>query len=390
MTTVGYSTPYKGKFHLTKPSNPNGTWVPEDVDRYGFERWDPPDAGANQDPSQFGGGDADNDGRFMNDNGPVKNGKEGVIAYLTSAAAKQQPFFLVVSLVNPHDVLAYPTTAFEYGYNRKWVQGDIRLPATVDEDLSTKPSVQRQFLALTNVGLGHLTKPQQLNYINFYGNLMKSSDNYLVDVLDTLEEQGLFENTLIIRTSDHGELGMAHGGLRQKNFNFYEEALRVPLIYSNPRLYPKPVDSQAMVSHVDLLPTLASLFDVPPSARADWQGVDYSQVVLDPKAKAPQRYIVFTYDDYQSGQATGPYPGPFNHIISIREERYKLAKYYDANRSGGPYQWEMYDLETDPLETKNLAYRGYQRTKKEQREYLRLRKQLAAVTQKRLQPLTWR
>ena len=55
--------------------------------------------------------------------------------------------------------------------------------------------------------------------------------------------------------------------------------------------------------------------------------------------------------------------------------------------SGGPYQWEMYDLETDPLETRNLAYSGYQRTKREEKEYIRLRKQLAAVTRKRLPPL---
>src|SRR5579859_663946 len=387
MTTVGYSTPYKGKFHLTKAHNPSGTFVPEDVNQYGFQRWDPQDAGANQDPSEFGGGDADNDGRFMNDDGPVKTGKEGVIAYLNSDAPKQGPFFLVVSLVNPHDVLAYPKTAFENGYNRKWVQGDIRLPATVNENLSTKPAVQQQFLTLTNLGLGHLTKQQQINYINFYGNLMKSSDNYLVQVLDTLEERRMLENTLIIRTSDHGEMGLAHGGLRQKNFNFYEESLRIPLIYSNPKLYPKPQVSQAMVSHVDFLPTLASLFDVPKSARTGWQGVDYSQVVLNPKAKPPQKYIVFTYDDYQSGQPSGPYPGPLNHIVSIREERYKLAKYYDANCPDGPYEWEMYDLETDPLETKNLAYSGYKRTRKEQKEYLRLRRQLAAVTQKRLQPL---
>ena len=42
------------------------------------------------------------------------------------------------------------------------------------------------------------------------------------------------DNTLIIQTSDHGEMGMAHGGMRQKNFNFYEETLRVPLVYLQP------------------------------------------------------------------------------------------------------------------------------------------------------------
>jgi len=55
-------------------------------------------------------------------------------------------------------------------------------------------------------------------------------------VLDALEAQNLLDNTLVIRTADQCETGLAHGGLRQKNFNAYEEGLRVPLVYSNPRL----------------------------------------------------------------------------------------------------------------------------------------------------------
>jgi choline-sulfatase len=258
----------------------------------------------------------------------------------------------------------------------------------VHEDLSTKPRVQEEFLKLSTAGLGPLVTPQKkLNYINFYGNLMILADRYLVQMLQTLETEGLLENTLIIRTSDHGEMGLAHGGLRQKNFNFYEESLRVPLIYSNPKLYPKPAVSQAMISHVDHLPTLASLFGAPASARANWQGVDYSEVVLNPAAEPPQRYVVFTYDDYQSGQASEVYPRPNNHIVSIREERYKLAKYYDPAHPKVPVEWEMYDLLTDPLETTNLAYSGYQRTPHEEAEFHRLQADLAVVQQTRLHPL---
>jgi arylsulfatase A-like enzyme len=386
MKAAGYATPYKGKFHLTKPANADGAWAPGDVGKYGFERWNPPDSGANQSPSEFGGGDADNDGRCMDADGEMEAGQEGVLAYLRSGVPQQGPFFLVVSLVNPHDVLAYPNTAFDNGYDRAWLAGDIELPATVDEDLSTKPRVQQQFLALTNAGLGRLDPVQQRNYLNFYGNLIRSSDRYLVQVLDALDEQGLTGNTLVIRTADHGEMGMTHGGQRQKNFNMYEETLRVPLVYSNPRLFTRPVVSDAMVSHVDLLPTLASLFQAPDAARGDWQGVDYASIVLDPRAPATQDYIAFTYDDYQSGQPQPPYPGPRNHLVSIREARYKLARYYDPSQGRGPYEWEMYDLERDPLETKNLAYRGYTRTKTQQREYERLRAKLAAVERTRLQP----
>ncbi len=179
-------------------------------------------------------------------------------------------------------------------------------------------------------------------------------------------------------------MGLAHGGLRQKNFNFYEEALRVPLVYSNPKLFPRPASTNSMVSHVDFLPTLASLAGAPQSARANWQGVDYSSLVLNAgKAKPAQDYIVFTYDDYQSGQSSKPYPKPPNHIISIRERRWKLAKYYDVKRQKPP-QWEMYDLKHDPLETTNLAYPGFQRNAVQQAEYERLKQKLEEVRKTRL------
>jgi choline-sulfatase len=96
---------------------------------------------------------------------------------------------------------------------------------------------------------------------------------------------------------------------------------------------------------------------------------------------------VFTYDDFQSGQAKGPYPRPPNHVVSIREQRYKLARYYDVNGKV-PDQWEMYDLETDPLERVNLAYKHYKRTAEQQRQYRRLRRKLKRVEQTRLKPLS--
>jgi choline-sulfatase len=387
MSAAGFNVVYKGKWHCSKPAG--ATWVPSDIGKYGFARWDPPDAGANQSISEAGGGTTNNDGRFMNANiaGDWQNGMEGALAYLTSQAAAQQPFFMIISLVNPHDVLFYPKSYIDAGYDDSWLAGDIHIPATDGEDLSTKPRVQQQFLDLTQA-LGRLVTPQmKRNYINFYGNLMKSSDNYLVNVLDTLEQENLIGNTLVIRTADHGEMGLTHGGQRQKNFNFYEEATRIPLVYSNPNLYKGPFSSTALVSHVDFLPTIASLFNAPSSARADWQGIDYSSLVLNPSAPPVQDYTVFTYDDYQSGQVHGPYPTPPNHIASIREERYKLAEYYDAT-GHVPSEREMYDLLKDPLETVNLADKGYHRTREQQKEYERLLLKLQVVKAKRLQPLS--
>lgn len=386
MSAAGYSVVYKGKWHLSKPLS--SIYSPADLAQYGFDRWNPPDAGANQDISEAGGGTVNHDGRFMDSVGDVEDGAEGALQYLNSVAAGQQPFFMVISLVNPHDVLFYPSTYTDAGYDDSWLEGPIGLPATVNEDLSTKPSVQKQFLNLFDL-TGPLPTPRmKRDYLNFYANLIKASDAYMVDVLDALTETGLLDDTVVIRTADHGEMGLAHGGLRQKNFNFYEESLRVPLIYSNPKLYERPYTSRVLVSHVDFLPTIASLFGAPESARAEWQGIDYSKKVPNPASRSTrEEYVVFTYDDYQSGQASGPYPQPPNRIVSIRERRWKLAKYYDPEGNVPP-QWEMYDLNGDPLERNNLAHRGYRRTPEQQRNYRRLKEKLARVQKTRLQPLS--
>ena len=386
VAAAGYTPVYKGKFHCNKPAN-GSTWVPQDVNQYGFTRWNPPDAGANQDIPEEGGGSYDNDGRFMNAQGTADAGTEGAVQYLSSVAAQSQPFFMVVSLVNPHDVLFYPKTYTSGGYDSSWLDGEIEPPATVDEDLSTKPTVQAQFLKIFNASGPIPTTEMKRNYLNFYGNLMKASDAYLVKLLDTLAAEGLLADTLVIATADHGEMGTAHGGMRQKNFNAYEESTRVPLVYSNPRLWKRPETTDALVSHVDFLPTLASLVGAPSAARAPWEGVDYSAQILGGSARPPQSYTVFTYDDVQSGQSSGPYPKPPNHIVSIRERRYKIARYYDA-AGKVPDQWELYDLQTDPLERVNLAHRGHKRTREQQRQYVRLRRKLAQVEQTRLQPLS--
>src|ERR1700761_746413 len=405
MSAAGYDVVYKGKWHCAKSQQeeeelPNPEAKPSDLERYGFNRWDPPDAGANQSIPEAGGGYTHNDGRIIEDKGNYKEAKEGALQYLDSVATLQQPFFLVISLVNPHDVLFYPSRTFdESGYDASWLAGDIEVPPTNEEDLSTKPSVQEEFLKIFNLTGKPKKEAEKRAYLNFYGNLMRSSDNYLVEVLNKLEAKGLYEDTLIIRTSDHGEMGLSHGGLRQKNFNFYEESLKVPLVYSNPKMFPRPVTSDALVSHVDLLPTLASLAGAPKSARRDWQGVDYSDVVLNPhRGKEPQDYVAFTYDDFQSGQAHGPYPKQPNHVTSIREERWKLAKYSDIKtevKDGKPVekagpkppQWEMYDLKTDPNEEINLAFEGYERTPAQEAQFTRLKKKLERVEKQRLKPL---
>jgi hypothetical protein len=78
--------------------------------------------------------------------------------------------------------------------------------------------VQAQFLRLFNASGPIPTPRMKREYLNFYGNLMKSSDAYLVKLLDTLQATGLLENARD-RDGRPRRDGHGHGGLRQKNFN---------------------------------------------------------------------------------------------------------------------------------------------------------------------------
>jgi arylsulfatase A-like enzyme len=396
MKGAGYDVAYKGKWHLSKPIGDD--WAPEDLSRFGFDRWNPPDGGANQFIEQ-GGGNPDSprhDDRYMHDDGPVEAGEEGVLAFLESRVGNTKPWCLIVSLVNPHDVLFYPgardaevPTYVEAGYLPEdgWFDGDIGLPPTWDENLWTKPKAQRRFVRrMTALGRPE-TREERLGYLNFYGNLMKLVDGYLVEILEKLEETGQLNSTVVVRTSDHGEMGLAHT-MQQKNFNFYEETLRVPMVYSNPELFPAPRTSEELVSHVDLLPTLAALVEAPKAAQSpDWAGVDYSKHVLRKRKDKTQQRIVFTFDDWQGGQANKQsYVPPPNRIVSVRERRWKLAKYYDP-AGEKKAQWEMYDLKKDPYERRNLAHRPKRMTPQQRRQFNRLRKQLRRIQHTTLAPL---
>ena len=177
VAAAGYTPVYKGKFHCNKPAN-GSTWVPSDVNNYGFTRWDPPDAGANQSIPEEGGGGVNNDGRFMNSGGTPEAGTEGALQYLNSAAAAASRSSWSSRWSTPTTSSSTPRPTSKGAMTNPGWTGEIEVPATAREDLSTKPTVQKQFLDLFNASGPIPTPKMKRNYLNFYGNLMKSSDAF--------------------------------------------------------------------------------------------------------------------------------------------------------------------------------------------------------------------
>ena len=374
----GYHVAFKGKWHLSKPVDGHD-WSDADSERierdYGFAEWEPPDAGGDAKAATFGGGNAG----FTHE-GWDEDYTRQVERWL-GRQELPEPFCLVVSLVNPHDVLGYPSSYVAGGYSLSDFRDlGVPLPPTVDEDLREKPTVHSLMKLGQTAYIGELgDRAAQQDYVNFYAYLHRVVDEKIGRVLAALGDAGdpssLRTRTVIARISDHGELGMSHGGLRQKMFNTYEESIRVPFVVSNPVLFPEPRESDALVSLVDLVPTLLGFT----GTRVDPGSFDGRDLgpLLRGERESLRDTVLFTYDDHQAGTAFQDVSGQPNRIRCVRDERWKYAIYMDPSGMTPP-EFELYDLESDPDEALNLADKrtGRGRTRAAEAERLRMHERL--------------
>jgi arylsulfatase A-like enzyme len=377
---AGYTVVYKGKWHLTAPLAGGHAWGEADARRmereFGFGGWEAPDAGENTDPGHFGGGNAGRSGMGWDEDYISQ------VEAILGTAQLPEPFCLIVSLVNPHDVLGYPHSYREGGFRREQFAGmGIPLPPTIDERLHEKPAVHSLMQLGQTSYIGPLPdRKAEQDYVNFYAYLHGVVDEKVGRLLRALGDSGdprsLRSRTVIARISDHGEMGLSHGGLRQKMFNAYEETIRVPLVFSNPLLFPRPARSDAPASLVDLVPTLLSIAGADPSGTLDGvdlsgvlaaaaeperdalaaSGADLGGVLEAPPARRAREHVLFTYDDHQAGTARQEAPGQPNRVRCVRGGRFKYAAYLDPHGRARP-EHELYDMEADPIEARNLIER---------------------------------
>src|SRR4029077_8262938 len=170
----------------------------------------------------------------------------------------------------------------------------IKLPSNYADDLTTKPKIQKRARDAYNKQAPLDTAQSREDYVNVYAYLHTVVDKHIMTVLDTLQETGLMDSTIILRLADHGEGGLSHG-MREKAYTVYEEMIHIPLIVHNPRLYPEPLETDAFYDHLDLLPTLLDLAGVAqPESYA--LGKSIVPVLRDP-SKAVQDFTIFSFDD---------------------------------------------------------------------------------------------
>jgi len=241
---------------------------------------------------------------------------------------KKQPFFLISSFLRPHDPFT-PAARFA----RMFPVSEMKLPPTWGKvDLSTVPRFIRE--SINNFWIcPEVRDPEKAKvYIAmYYANLAEMDDN-VGKILRTLQELDLDEDTIVLYTSDHGEMLGSHG-LWQKMV-FYEPSIGVPLMFRVPGANVANGRSKTLVSLTQLLPTLTDLCGLP-----TLPGLDGTS--LRPYLTDPNRTVDTTI--YAENELRSPHAG-----YMIRRGDFKYCYYINDTP-------EMYDLSSDPDEMKNLA-----------------------------------
>jgi len=174
-------------------------------------------------------------------------------------------------------------------------------------------------------------------YLRDYLKCVKSVDDGIGEVMEYLEKNGQLDNTVVIYTSDQGFYLGEHGWF-DKRF-MYEQSLSTPLLIRFPGEIKPGTVVNKMVLNLDLAPTILDFAGI--EKPDDMQGESFRDLVSG--KKIPWRdAIYYHYYEYPSVHMVKRHYG-------IRTERYKLIHfYYDVN------EWEMYDLEKDPMEMKSV------------------------------------
>ncbi len=331
LSQAGYKTGYAGKWHLDGFGKPQ--WAPErkfgfEDNRFMFNRghWknlkigdDGPKVGSlSKNKPSYAVGDAD-EKTFTTD-----FLMDRTLEFID--ANKAVPFCYMLSLPDPHgpDAVRAP-------YDTMYADQVFEKPTTFDIDDRAIPV------------WGEPAKKVGFGQSSYYG-MVKCIDDNIGRLIKKLEDDGILENTMIVFTSDHGDLRGEHH--RQNKGVPWEGSARIPfLVYYPSKIKPKTVVNQALTS-VDFCPTLFSLFET--SVNVDFHGRDFSSLLTRESSQEDWEDIAFA-------RGTGNVEG---WLMAV-SDRHKLVL------ATNDQPW-LFDLKRDPDEMMNMLDNpGYRDTARE-------------------------
>lgn len=262
------------------------------------------------------------------------------VSRLSELRASGEPFFLAVGFARPHLPFSVP--------KRYWDKYDrAKLPLPAFERMpegapafAGKVGGEINAYAPIDPDTPETDYPEELKRTLIHGYYAGVSyvDAQIGKVMAELDRTGLSKNTIVVLWGDHG-YHLGDHAIWTKHTN-YEQATRLPLLFAGPGIGAGKATRQ-LAETVDIYPTLAGLAGLRrPSGPQPIDGVDLTPVLHDPGARVRS----YAYHAYTRPGRVGQ---------AIRTERYRLVRW--TQEQTGARVYELYDLQADPLETRNLA-----------------------------------
>ncbi|MCK5656430.1 MAG: sulfatase-like hydrolase/transferase [Deltaproteobacteria bacterium] len=406
MRDAGYYSTYQGKWHLNErihehfPEGKPFQMVGHDImEKYGF--------------SDFTGiGDVVGDPLFgyYTDQFVTATSQAWLRRKGKSLNDEGQPWFMTLSLVNPHDVMFYDTDKLgqevqgdpkpmfpitrdpdDKIYKKKW---DVPLSPSRKEpwDKPGRPAAHYDYQKSMAMLTGKIPNQDERwrRLQDYYFNCISDNDRSVGTILTELENLGMLENTIVMLTADHGELCGAHG-MSGKGATAYREQNNVPFIVYHPDM-PGGKKCKAVTAHNDLVPTILAMTGADKKQKkkvADrLHGHDVSPLLENPQKAsfdairdgALYCYSMWAFMDGDWLQKVGkaaasgkemtvdtmprPDTKKRSNIRTVYDGRYKYSRYFNSQEHNRPTTFEqifevndveLFDLKNDPNEMNNLA-----------------------------------
>ena len=341
LKAAGYNVACIGKWHLAKQG---------DTEFWGYDKWHPYsewhqwlrdddidfriDRDAVQ-PYEWGG-DAPFYGRLPL---PVERTMEAwtadkTIDLINGYKNSDKPFMIAANFFGPHFPYAVPEP-----YNTMYDPESVERWGNFDEQFINKPLIQQKEMLRWNAS--HLTWEDWQKVIAAYWGFCTFIDDQVQRILSCLEQNGLSDNTIVIFSTDHGDMLGSHR-LFNKGFHMYEETHHIPLVIRWPGVTSAGTTCDEFVNLVDLMPTFLEIggAEIP-------NNLDGRSIVPLLTGEDVEDWPDDVFAEFHGYEAT---------LATVRMVRTDSWKYVY-----NPYsEDELYDMKSDPHELHNLAtHLGY-------------------------------
>jgi arylsulfatase A-like enzyme len=310
LKTEGYQTAYIGKWHLD--GHGRSDYIPPER-RQGFEYWKGAECDHNYNRSHYYAGSSDK--KMFWEGYDVFAQTKDAQKYILKHGDNDKPFFLFVSYGTPH----FPHETAPEKFKANYPPEKIILPANVPDSMRAQARKEAQ---------------------GYYAHC-EALDQSIGKLLSTLDESGLRENTIVIFTSDHGEMMGSHGVPPKQKQVPWNESAGVPFLLRYPALHgEKAKEIEMPIVTPDIFPTLLGLTNL--SIPKTIEGDDLSFVIKKGKEKE-KRAVLYM----------GVAPFARHNSKELKEYRaIKTAQFTYVRSLNGP--WLLYDDVNDPLQMNNL------------------------------------